>query len=381
MENNNSVSYVARINEIKPIPGADNIEQGVIGGWNCIIKKGEYKVDDLVIVATTDAVIPVKISDAMNVTNYLRKGQRVRTVKLRGVYSECLIIPFKYAREATKYANTKWDEGEDMMDVLKIFKYEPPAVQIQLSSGRKIRYHQNPNFTVYHKFPNLKNVAGLFTDEDNVQITRKLHGTNARYGIVKKSKLSLWDKVRKFFTGDPWIEYEYVYGSHNVEKGSDSQGFYSTDVWREVADKYNLKEKMWHLAKVVHSIEYIGSGIVLYGEIYGPGIQKNYDYGMKELEFAGFDITLDGDYQNVFRTRHLIESATLHLRHVPELYVGLWSQEIQDKFTFNNYIEGTKVPHEGIVIKHVSGKREKVAKVINPDYLIYGEKHDVGDSH
>ena len=93
MENNNSVCFVAKINEIKPIVGADNIEQGVIGGWNCIIPKGQYNVDDLVIVATTDAVIPVKISDAMNVTNYLRKGQRVRTVKLGGVYSECLIIP------------------------------------------------------------------------------------------------------------------------------------------------------------------------------------------------------------------------------------------------------------------------------------------------
>jgi hypothetical protein len=31
----------------------------------------------------------------MNVTNYLRKGGRVRTVKLRGVYSECLIIPIE----------------------------------------------------------------------------------------------------------------------------------------------------------------------------------------------------------------------------------------------------------------------------------------------
>ena len=26
-------------------------------------------------------------------------------------------------------------------------------------------------------------------------------------------------------------------------------------------------------------------------------------------------------------------------------------------------------------------ERQKVAKVINPDYLIYGEKNDVGDSH
>ena len=63
------------------------------------------------------------------------------------------------------------------------------------------------------------------------------------------------------------------------------------------------------------------------------------------------------------------------------MYVGNWSQEVQDKFVFNNFIEGTKVPHEGIVIKHVSGERNRIAKVINPDYLIYGEKHNVGDSH
>ncbi len=376
MENNNSVCYIARINEIKEIPGADNIEVGVIGGWNCIIKKGDYKIGDLVGIATTDAVIPQGLSDAMNVTNYLRKGQRVRTVKLRGVYSECLVIPNQFLPIGYNL------EGKDLMEDLKIFKYEPPAVQIQLSSGRKIKYHQNPNFTVYHKFPNLKNVAGLFNKEDNVQITRKIHGTNARYGIVKKSKLSLWDKVKKFLRiADAWIDYEFVYGSHNVEKGSDSQGFYSTDVWREVADKYKIKEKLQLLAPVVNSVEDIGSGIVLYGEIYGPGIQKNYDYGLKELEFAGFDITINGEYQNAFRTKFLIEGVILQLPHVPELYVGPWSQEVQDKFTFNNFIEGTKVPHEGIVIKHVSGKREKVAKVINPDYLIYGEKHDVGDSH
>jgi RNA ligase (TIGR02306 family) len=380
MENANSVCYVARINEIKPIPGADNIEQGVIGGWNCIIQKGHYQVDDLVVVATTDAVIPQELSDAMNVTNYLRKGQRVRTVKLRGVYSECLIIPLRYARDAAKHANTKWDEGEDMMDVLKIFKYEPPAVQIQLSSGRKIRYHQNPNFTVYHKFPNLKNVAGMFNISDIVEITRKIHGTNARYGIVKKRKLSIWDKVKRFF-GDKWADYEFVYGSHNVEKGSDSQGFYDTDVWREVADKYQIKDKLWHLAKVLNSIEDIGSGIIVYGEVYGPGIQKNYDYGLKELEFAMFDMSVNGEYQNAIRVQTYAESRILNLPYVPVLHYGMWSQEVQDKFTFNNFIEGTKVPHEGIVIKDSTGRREKVAKVINPDYLIYGEKYDIGDSH
>ena len=64
-----------------------------------------------------------------------------------------------------------------------------------------------------------------------------------------------------------------------------------------------------------------------------------------------------------------------------KILLWLLNQEIQDSLVFKNFIEGTKVPHEGIVIKEISGDRKKVAKVINPDYLIYGEKNDVGDSH
>jgi RNA ligase (TIGR02306 family) len=376
MENLNSVCYVGAIGEIVPIIGADNLELALVGGWQAVVKKGEYKVGNLVVIATTDAVIPQDLSDAMGVTNYLRKGGRVRTVKLRGVYSECLIIPFNMLVGRSKFVKT-WKEGDDMMEVLGIFKYEPPAVQVQLASGRKIKYHQNPNFGVYYKFPNLKNVAGMFTEQDNVQITRKLHGTNARYGIVKKSRLSFWDKVRKFF-GNEWAGYEYVYGSHNVEKGSDSQGFYDTDVWRTVAEKLNIKDKLWEFVKQ-HGTAIIGEGFIIYGEIYGAGIQKNYDYGLKDIEFAGFDVVIDGCYENVFYTEHVFN--ILGLPHVPILYVGAWSQEIQDSFVFNNFIGGTKVPHEGIVIKNISGERNKVAKVINPDYLIYGEKHNVGDSH
>jgi RNA ligase (TIGR02306 family) len=382
MENNNSVCFVARINEIKPIEGADNIELGVIGGWNCIIKKGEYTEGDLVVVATTDAVIPQELSDSMNVTNYLRKGQRVRTVKLRGVYSECLIIPISIAAKATGFANTKFDEGDDMMDTLKIFKYEPPAVQVQLASGRKIRYSQNPNFGIYYKFPNIKNVKGMFNDLDEVEVTRKIHGTNARYGIVKKNKLSIWDKVKRFF-GDKWVEYEYVYGSHNVEKGSDSQGFYDSDVWKTIAEKYRIRERLWEQVKLewdyISSDEYkIGEGFVIYGEIYGPGIQKNYDYGLKEIEYAGFDVTINGKYQPLHDS--YCYHRMLDLPYVPILAVDRWTQELQDRHVFDK-IEGTKVPHEGVVIKSMNGDRHKVAKIINPEYLIYGEKNNVGDSH
>jgi RNA ligase (TIGR02306 family) len=374
MENQNSVCYVAKINEVRAIEGADNIELVIAGGWNAITKKGEFREGSLTVIATTDAVIPEALSEKMGVANYLRKGTRVRTVKLRGVYSECLIIPVTYIRAKSIV------EGKDLMEELGITKYEPPVKQIQLASGRKIKWRDNQNFHIYYKFPNLKNVAGLFTEEDEVQITRKLHGTNARYGIVKKSKLTLWDRVRKFLRiADEWVNYEYIYGSHNCEKGSDSQGFYSTDVWRTTAEEYGIKEKLWRAIKR-KSVEEIGSGFVLYGEIYGAGIQKNYEYGLKDTRFAAFDLTIDGKYMDPELTEYIVEEV-LELSHVTVLYEGLWNQEVQDGLVFGNFIDGTKVPHEGIVIKHITGERQKVAKVINPDYLIYGEKNNIGDSH
>jgi len=371
---------MATINEIRPIEGADNIELAVVGGWNCITQKGVQKVGDVVIIATTDAVIPESLSDEIGVTSYLRKGGRVRTVKLRGTYSECLIIPDKYLHGRATIGDWDLKDGSDCMHIFNIFKYEPPVKMVQLSNGKKIRYQINPNFHVYYKFPNLKNVPDMFTEEDEVEITRKIHGTNARYGIVKKIRLSFWDNVKDFFGfGNKWNWYEFVVGSHNVEKGSDSNGFYDTNVWYDIEKKYDIKSKLWKYVQLSEP-DLIGDGITLYGEIYGAGIQKGYDYGLKDIEFVGFDVKENGEYLSP-NVANLQISEVLELPYVEILHYGNWSQEIQDKFTFNNFIPNTKVPEEGIVIKHYTGVREKVAKVINPDYLIFAEKHNVGDSH
>ena len=40
----------------------------------------------------------------------------------------------------------------------------------------------------------------------------------------------------------------------------------------------------------------LGVGVVLYGEIYGKGIQKGYDYGLDEIKFVGFDVMENGEY-------------------------------------------------------------------------------------
>ena len=117
-------------------------------------------------------------------------------------------------------------EGSDCMELMEIFKYEPPVKMVQLASGKKIRFTENEAFKVYYKFPNQKNVPDMFNENDIVEITRKIHGTNARYAILKKPKTTIIDKLKsrlysKFGIGGDkwkWCEYEFYVGSHNVLK-------------------------------------------------------------------------------------------------------------------------------------------------------------------
>jgi hypothetical protein len=401
MQNENSVCFVAKVDEITSIPGADKIEQIYINGWSCVSQKGIYEVNQKVVCNTTDAVIPTDLAEKLEVTNYLRKGTRVRTVKLRGVYSECLL----FKPETVGLDPNELNDGDDLMEELEIFKYEPPEKFVQITLPKvyfewkkfysykmwkkwvNYKLHQkrnkgkreSNNFHVYHKFPNIKNVPHIFNEEDDVVITRKLHGTNARYGICKKMNLTWLEKLKeKFGMLDEWSNYEFVYGSHRVQKGSDTNGFYSTDVWKEISDKYQIKEKLWKYVKDNYSPGVIGIGFELYGEIYGAGIQKGYSYGLEDIKFAAFDIEMDGIYVSGYF--FVGECSGMGIPTVPELYAGKWSKEIQNYWVDQN-IEGTKTPHEGIVIKHQSGDRRKIAKLINSDYLIFAEKHNVEDSH
>lgn len=375
MENQNSVCFINKINSIEPIPGCDNIELAAVNGWTAIVQKGIHKVNDLILCITQDAVIPNELAVKWGVDKYLKNHSRVRTVKLKGVFSECILIPISDINiTIIPY------EGQDMMDLLSIYKYEPPIKQVTLSSGKKVRYKDNPNFNVYHKFPNIKNTPDIFSSDDYVEITRKIHGTNARYGIVRKTKLSLWYKFKRLIgRNNPWDEFEYIYGSHNVQKGSDTNGYYGKDVWADIAKKYNIKEKLWNYMKATDP-ELWNQGIELYGEIYGTGIQKNYDYGLTDIQLVCFDIQVDGMYLSKPGCKYNVEHI-LGLPYVPVLYIGYYNKDIQNQLITNQFIEGTNIPHEGIVITEYSGDRHKIVKVISQDYTIYADKKDVGDSH
>ena len=217
MENQNSVAYITKIISISPIEGADKIVQVKAGGWNAIVQKGIHKENDLVLCLTTDAVIPIDLAEKWGVSSYLRKNNRVRTIKLKGVISECILIPIKDLPSKFDKMDCDLVEGECLQDTLKIFKYEPPEITTTLPGGKQIKQKDNPNFNKYYKFPNIKNVPNIFTEEDKVVVSRKIHGTSARFGIVKKTKLSFMDQI-KIILGFKYAGYQFIIGSHNCIK-------------------------------------------------------------------------------------------------------------------------------------------------------------------
>ena len=52
------LAHIETVHNIRPIPGADRIEQVNVLGWNVITKKGEFKEGDLCIYVEIDSKMP-----------------------------------------------------------------------------------------------------------------------------------------------------------------------------------------------------------------------------------------------------------------------------------------------------------------------------------
>ena len=64
------------------------------------------------------------------------------------------------------------------------------------------------------------------------------------------------------------------------------------------------------------------------------------------------------------------------------LYTGQYNEDIIRSYQNKNYINDTKVPNEGVVVKSIDGNRNKIAKYISPEYLEFqGSKSDSTDFH
>lgn len=124
---------IRKICNIRPIDGADKIEVATVDNWDVVVKKGDHKIDELVVYFEIDSFLPV---DNPNF-EFLKKscyrklsddteGLRIRTIKLRGQLSQGLIMPLSILNSNENPHSGIWEVGDDVTEYLKVIKFDPP---------------------------------------------------------------------------------------------------------------------------------------------------------------------------------------------------------------------------------------------------------------
>jgi intein/homing endonuclease len=197
-----------------------------------------------------------------------------------------------------------------------------------------------------------------------------VHNSNYRAGIVKYHKYHWWEHILGLLNHIPFLkrfsmpEWENVYGSNNVQlqKRFFYSGFYKENVYGQITKQYDVFNKL-------------KPGEVIYGEIYGCGIQKNYTYGCKgnEIKLVIFDVMIDGEFLS---QNDAIEWAKERgFDFVPILYRGPFNHEHIKLLTKGNSVlcPSQKI-REGVVIKPLKEAKcymgRKVLKLISDQYLL-----------
>ena len=299
--NERELAYVARIGEIRPIPNYDRVEHARIGaGWWVIVKKDEFKIGDLCVYFEVDSKVP-ETEPFMFLEN---KHFKVKTLKMCKVLSQGLIIhpsEFKFNRELkegeflTKELGITYAEAADnerkgsCADKYKkmtqrrpnIFKKRWARWMMRREWGRRIMFFffgkkkdkKNgwPTWVTKTDEERVQNCGWLFDGRDTGTwiMTEKIDGTSTTFTLRGK---------------------DFRVCSRNVVFDKpDKKCFYETNVYTEMAVKYNMEETMrkWmqDMKEAGRPLEFL----TIQGETYGAGIQKR-DYGMKDHDLAVFNV-------------------------------------------------------------------------------------------
>ena len=111
-----ALAHVEKIIDIQPIPGADKIEVATVLGWKVVIAKADnFQIGDKVVYIEIDSKVPERPE-----FEFLRDRKfRVRTIRLRGQYSQGLIVPMSIL------GNKDYEVGIDVTKELGITYYIP----------------------------------------------------------------------------------------------------------------------------------------------------------------------------------------------------------------------------------------------------------------
>lgn len=309
----NNTAIVGKLTNIRPIEGADkirlaNVAVNGVTQAQVVIGLTEQN-DDLVVYFTSNMCLQEPLLGRYpDLGTYLGRAGRVKTVKLRGVISDGLVVSVdKFSPWATVTTLVEGFEFTSLGGVELTKRYEPPVKHVPQAKGDKknnklkkfnrlvenqVRFHYDTD--------NLRRNAHRISRGDLVSISTKVHGSSFTVQhVLTKKVLTLKEKIAKFF-GVPVIEtvYDYVYTSRTVVKNAtinigEQKHFYSFDLWTHIGETF-FKGKL-------------AQGECVYGEVVGflptgRAIQKGYPYGCKqgELKIMVYRITITSPDGQVF---------------------------------------------------------------------------------
>ena len=338
------LASIRRIDELNPIEGADAIECATVGGWKVVAQKGLYNVGDLVVYFEIDSWISYELAPFLSKGKEPRefegvKGERLRTIKLRGQLSQGLLMPY---REAIPFAEQGvLIEGNDVTELLNIKKWEKP-MNAQLAGVCKGNFPSLIPKTDQERAQNLvKEIVAANEAGTKFEITEKLEGSSMTCYL---------------------IDGEFGVCSRNMDLKRDENNAF----WK-VAIEQDIESKMRE----------VGDNFAIQGELVGPGVQGNI-YKLPAPDFYVFDIynIKEGRYLTPAHCRGDCEM--MGLKHVPVLaaHASLYDTlGITDIPQLLKFAEGKSTlfdtEREGIVFKEVNGGM--TFKAISNAYLL-GEK-------
>ena len=348
------LASIAEITYIKPIEGADAIECAIVnGGWPVVVKKGEYQVGDVAIYLEIDSWVPHELAPFLSKDKEPReyngvKGERLRTVKLRGQLSQGLLLPLStWGPE-----NRPWTVGEegftigtDITEYLGIQKWEPP-IPAQLQGMMKGNFPHFIPKTDQERCQNLRKDIFETHKDEIYEVTLKLDGSSMTV-YVKNGEVGVC--------------------SRNIDL-IETEG---NSFWK-AAREQNIAEALARIS------EDKGEEYAIQGELIGEGIQGNPEK-LKGQRFYLFDIysITEARYLRANERYSILDSMNnlygADVEHVPIVDGHLRVAQAYD--TIDDLLEYAEGPslnpqtkREGLVFK--SWESDFTFKAIANSYLL-----------
>ena len=326
------LATIRRIAEIKDIDGAEFIEAARVDGWWVVAKKGEFPVDSLAVYMEVDSFVPTEIAPFLTRDGHEPKefegvkGERLRTVKLRGQLSQGLLLPISILPTTTVI-----EVGNDVTDTLGIIKWERP-ISPQLYGQAKGNFPSFLRKTDQERVQNIGRTLESYINE-TFEVTIKLDGSSCTI----------------FSNGE-----EDGVCSRNLELKRDENNAF----WK-IALEYDIHKK----------IRAYGKNLAVQGELIAPNIQGNYEK-VNKPEFYVFDV-FDIDKQEYMLPDERQEFCKiLNIPHIP--IIDKSYEMIDNVDMLLDMAEGNGmnvgVKREGLVFKH--NNSEFSFKAISNSYLL-----------